>query len=223
MKQTHIASFSLTQLPALSRVSQRNMLDALSCPLCAYTTDIARPDLDDHILQHLHEFALRCLPWVVNYSDGGSITASSSYGCHSSAFSWGDSDNGKLDYPDFSAAECLADLLTNMVDTGNRLKESDLPESIRISSLFEHAGIWDRIDSANKNLRTHLKSLSTPRDPLGEIWGSYILRIGEIFRQLSKVNYDITDAMEVAKEAKEMLGVELDDLNTAFLRKQRGK
>ncbi|PMD51050.1 uncharacterized protein K444DRAFT_543887 [Hyaloscypha bicolor E] len=47
------------------------MLEVLCCPLCDYTTDISVPNID-HIAEHLHEFALRCLPWATGGNDGDS-------------------------------------------------------------------------------------------------------------------------------------------------------
>jgi len=64
MRERHPDAVPAAQLAAVSRVSRRQMLAALACPLCAYTTEAAGWSIDDHILQHLHGFALRCLPWA---------------------------------------------------------------------------------------------------------------------------------------------------------------
>lgn len=52
-----------SRLQSLSKVSQRILLEPLGCPLCGYVTEHPQSTLDDHIAKHVHEFALRCLPW----------------------------------------------------------------------------------------------------------------------------------------------------------------
>ncbi|KAL6832172.1 hypothetical protein V8C40DRAFT_238033 [Trichoderma camerunense] len=223
MQQAHIAAFTPAQLPALSRVSRRNMLDTLSCPLCAYTAGISRPTLDDHIVQHLHEFALRCLPWVTNGSDGESINASSSHGSRLSAFVGQDFDDGKLEFYNLSGVECLTDLLNNVMEIIRHLKASNSPASVRISGLFAQAGLWDRTESAIQNSQKDSSQVELSRDLTEDFWGNYILRIGQILRQLSSIDNTMLDDMEVAQEAKETLEWELDDLDAMLLRGQQGK
>ena len=77
MHQKHSTAFSSIQLPSLAKVSQRKMLEPISCPLCAYTTEISQSSLDDHIAQHLHGFALGCLPWGTGGNKGDSIKSKS--------------------------------------------------------------------------------------------------------------------------------------------------
>lgn len=224
MQRAHVAAFTPAQLPALSRVSRRDMLDALSCPLCSYTTSISRPSLDDHIIQHMHGFALRCLPWVINGTDEKSAnTNSSSYGSHLSAFVGEHFDDGELECPSLSELACHKDLLTNVMGIIRHLKESDTPASIQITTLFAHSKIWDRIESTIQNFDTNLSRPDLPHSPLGEMWESYFLRIGHLFRQLSSVDNDTMDVTMVAREAKEILEWELDDLNDALLRSRQGK
>ncbi|USP74753.1 hypothetical protein yc1106_02027 [Curvularia clavata] len=51
-----------SQLATLGELNKRPMIGPLACPLCQFTTDSVDTEIDDHILQHLHEFALRALP-----------------------------------------------------------------------------------------------------------------------------------------------------------------
>lgn len=68
MYKMHRTALLSSQLSSLSEVSQRRMLEVLCCPLCAYTTDISVSNVD-HIAEHLHAFALRCLPWATGGID----------------------------------------------------------------------------------------------------------------------------------------------------------
>lgn len=73
MKTEHKAAVVPSQLPSLAKVSQRRMLGRLDCPLCGYTTDVTQSTLDGHIAQHLHGFALRCLPSGTGSDENDSI------------------------------------------------------------------------------------------------------------------------------------------------------
>jgi hypothetical protein len=70
MNTQHLTAITQSQLPSLSKVSQRKILEPLACPLCGYVAKHATSTLDNHIAEHLHEFALRCLPWAED-GDGG--------------------------------------------------------------------------------------------------------------------------------------------------------
>jgi hypothetical protein len=90
MKAAHLASFPVSQLSSLAKVSQRVMLDQLTCPLCGYVTPHPQSILDDHIAKHIHEFALRCLPWGTGHIDDDSVNAKSAGMSNSSQ----ETDNG---------------------------------------------------------------------------------------------------------------------------------
>ncbi|KAK4167717.1 hypothetical protein QBC43DRAFT_311328 [Cladorrhinum sp. PSN259] len=53
-----------TKLPTFMKINKRVMLEPMGCPLCEYVceSEFATSTIDDHILQHLYEFALRALP-----------------------------------------------------------------------------------------------------------------------------------------------------------------
>ncbi|KAF7530970.1 hypothetical protein G7054_g9333 [Neopestalotiopsis clavispora] len=74
MQQSHDGSVLVQQLPSLARFSEREVIQAVSCPLCAYTPTGIQTTIDQHILQHLHEFALRSLPSRADHGTDGSIS-----------------------------------------------------------------------------------------------------------------------------------------------------
>lgn len=82
IKTEHTASFLPSQLSSLAKLSQRRILEPLGCPLCGHTTGQPQTTLDEHITQHLHDFALRCLPWGAGSIDGGSNKAKSARESH---------------------------------------------------------------------------------------------------------------------------------------------
>lgn len=57
------------QLMLLSSLCRRQLTRLVDCPLCKRSTGLVRPDKDDHIAEHLHEWALRALPWDPNTGD----------------------------------------------------------------------------------------------------------------------------------------------------------
>ncbi|KAI9662762.1 MAG: hypothetical protein M1829_006157 [Trizodia sp. TS-e1964] len=65
--ESHIAAkhgdtILVSQLAIFGNLNKRPMIGPLSCPLCQFTTESMDTKVDDHILQHMHEFALRALP-----------------------------------------------------------------------------------------------------------------------------------------------------------------
>ncbi|KAF3931094.1 hypothetical protein ABW20_dc0106874 [Dactylellina cionopaga] len=65
--ESHIASKHEDMIPVSQRtifaeLNKQPMIGPLSCPLCQFTTPSMDTKIDDHILQHMHEFALRALP-----------------------------------------------------------------------------------------------------------------------------------------------------------------
>ncbi|KAF3000402.1 hypothetical protein E8E14_001436 [Neopestalotiopsis sp. 37M] len=74
VQQSHRDSVLVQQLPSLARFSERQVMQAMSCPLCAYIPVGIQSTVDQHILQHLHEFALRSLPSRDDPGTDGSIS-----------------------------------------------------------------------------------------------------------------------------------------------------
>ncbi|KAH7460528.1 hypothetical protein FOMA001_g19542 [Fusarium oxysporum f. sp. matthiolae] len=60
------------RLTLLCSMSKRDLAELAECPLCKRACGHTRPDQDDHIAEHLHSWALRALPWVLNPDDEAS-------------------------------------------------------------------------------------------------------------------------------------------------------
>lgn len=68
MSNFHHDIFSKIQPIALSEICTRVMLPPVSCPLCGYSTCHPSAVLDEHVTQHLHNFALNSLPWGLKHN-----------------------------------------------------------------------------------------------------------------------------------------------------------
>lgn len=76
MKTDHAGSFPDDQLPSIVEISAQPITPTLDhCPFCSETAG----DLEEHVGQHLREFALHSLPWP-DYVEGGSQDGSQSDG-----------------------------------------------------------------------------------------------------------------------------------------------
>ncbi|KPM38487.1 hypothetical protein AK830_g8089 [Neonectria ditissima] len=51
------------KLALLSSLCRRRLTKLVDCPLCKRSNGLVSPEKDDHIAEHLHEWALRALPW----------------------------------------------------------------------------------------------------------------------------------------------------------------
>lgn len=96
-------------------MNKRQMIGPLSCPLCDFASDSLTASIDDHILGHLHEFALRALPdTVVDLPDNNTgATARADVLSHTQS---ADNATAKLQYPTISARH----LLESIHDTETR-------------------------------------------------------------------------------------------------------
>jgi hypothetical protein len=77
IEKKHNAAFLPSQLPSLANVSQQRMVEPLACPLCGDAAEHPQLNLDNHIVQHMHEFSLRCLPWGTGGNEKDSVDAKS--------------------------------------------------------------------------------------------------------------------------------------------------
>ncbi|KAF3297187.1 hypothetical protein TWF132_008542 [Orbilia oligospora] len=68
------------QRDTLAELNKELTIGPLSCPLCEFTTHSADTKVDNHILQHLHEFSLRALPEDVKQKGDNQITTSQASG-----------------------------------------------------------------------------------------------------------------------------------------------
>jgi CHAT domain-containing protein len=62
VEKAHGDQVTAQQRPILAELNKRLMMGPLTCPLCDFATETMGMKIDDHILQHLHEFALWALP-----------------------------------------------------------------------------------------------------------------------------------------------------------------
>jgi len=58
----HTGQFEESDSPALAEASQRTVVPPVACPLCYENRRPLQPDIDKHIAEHLHSFALQALP-----------------------------------------------------------------------------------------------------------------------------------------------------------------
>ncbi|KAK8054405.1 hypothetical protein PG996_013706 [Apiospora saccharicola] len=64
-----------SSLASLAKFSEARVLEPISCPLCAFSSEgLVQKTLDQHIIQHIHEFALRSLPWGTRGNDAKSVS-----------------------------------------------------------------------------------------------------------------------------------------------------
>ena len=77
MLDNHSASFTPDDLPVLLNLSERTMMEPVSCPLCLNNQNRVHVDRDDHIAMHLHSFALRALPWDFDLDEAAASAGSS--------------------------------------------------------------------------------------------------------------------------------------------------
>lgn len=63
LHQRHAGSVSDDFLPTLLSWSVRQSMGIDACPLCDSSGPPDSPELVDHVLEHIHDFALRSLPW----------------------------------------------------------------------------------------------------------------------------------------------------------------
>ncbi|KAF7537784.1 hypothetical protein G7054_g3489 [Neopestalotiopsis clavispora] len=62
--EAHSGQIRVAQLSVLASLSKRSVLGTLACPFCDFASGTMVSSIDDHILQHLHEFSLRALPEI---------------------------------------------------------------------------------------------------------------------------------------------------------------
>ncbi|KAF5670910.1 1-phosphatidylinositol-4,5-bisphosphate phosphodiesterase [Fusarium heterosporum] len=53
-------------ISAILSSSTQAKMSIKSCPLCEIQGDVDSPDLIDHVLEHIHDFSLRSLPWPIS-------------------------------------------------------------------------------------------------------------------------------------------------------------
>ncbi|KAK8867393.1 hypothetical protein PGQ11_005971 [Apiospora arundinis] len=74
-QDTHKNMVPKSGLASLARFSEARVLQPTSCPLCGFSAGGVQTILDEHIIQHIHKFALRSLPWGTNEDDAENISS----------------------------------------------------------------------------------------------------------------------------------------------------
>jgi hypothetical protein len=77
MLENHPNLFDPLDLPLWLEISERNIIEPVSCPLCLNDRNLVRLEYDEHIATHLHSFSLRALPWDFDLDEGVASAGSS--------------------------------------------------------------------------------------------------------------------------------------------------
>jgi hypothetical protein len=72
-RDVHFKTIPVSWLQELSDMRMLIMIQPISCPLCNFSVSTMQPYIDEHILQHMHSFALRALPWATSGSEMRSV------------------------------------------------------------------------------------------------------------------------------------------------------
>ena len=167
MHQNHSTDFHSAQLTSLGKASQRKMLGPISCPLCAHTTETFQSSLDDHIAQHLHGFALECLPWGTSGNERDSmkpksVHVSSSDGLTDEVVE--DDESTYLNVTESRTPRELAKILGDLLRRGDEYHRNPSP-------IWPYNGeepSWERLRAAEAELSRHLFAPNPPSDRASE-------------------------------------------------------
>lgn len=113
--EKHSGSFAPEELPVLLDLSERTMIELVSCPLCLNDRNLIHLEKNDHVATHLHSFSLRALPWDFDLDEG--------------AASAGSGDSPRMPGPDL----VLEDFDEDLAIGGESLQET----TRRVRNLFE--------------------------------------------------------------------------------------
>ncbi|KAK5658464.1 hypothetical protein OQA88_1853 [Cercophora sp. LCS_1] len=132
-------------------MNKRQMIGPLSCPLCDFASDSLTAGIDDHILGHLHEFALRALPnTVVDLPDNNTGTTARAYTPLSHTQS-ANNATAELQYPTISTRHLFETVHDLEIGTVALLPDSDEAATevwqARASRLHAMIMIRDEIDA----------------------------------------------------------------------------
>ncbi|OIW27242.1 hypothetical protein CONLIGDRAFT_645529 [Coniochaeta ligniaria NRRL 30616] len=169
MTQRH-ATFPESRLRSLEKVSQRRVLEPLACPLCGYTAEQPHSTLDIHVAQHLHEFALRCLPWGTCGNEEDSVEAKSANDSHSTE----PDDESDPDYDD-----PYLDLMEAHMPTPKELEDA-------LVNCFNHMSTFFPRDKNFPQYRSWLDRLTRLKRRLADAEPLSQLRAEELAKQESR-------------------------------------
>ncbi|KAI0459790.1 hypothetical protein F5B21DRAFT_454210 [Xylaria acuta] len=227
----HPSIFPLNQLEDLASMSEKTSLPSIPCPLCLHF-DPSEADPYDHIASHIHEFALRALPWESH--DRGSDDPDSADSDEAEgrrrfvAGSTVDEDSGDDDDVTVPASEKdklsirLAEVstqITSILSNGGRLMRYE-------TKLKRLAGVLDRmreldfgtittlrdnksedhVAGDNAGTKSDAESISAPQTEMNDRIDYYIrpmLRLHETIRRLEELGDQATEQEGI--EAEESL------------------
>jgi hypothetical protein len=63
--ESHFPTMPASRLDVFSEMNMSVMVGPIPCPLCDFYTTTVQPELEQHIREHMHSFALRSLPWGI--------------------------------------------------------------------------------------------------------------------------------------------------------------
>lgn len=175
IRNAHPDTFPEHQLDQLASMSERVSLPPMACPFCRHYDDIkAQPY--DHIASHLHEFALKALPWSDNPNDRGypdpvaSVRAEDGRRVRSRRIIVNDDfDSSKDDQPPMSRSDTMKQLLKQIAEEAATILRLEVPEVAKgYQGVLEQLPILlDRartlgLNSESKGQHSHNKSADRP-------------------------------------------------------------
>ncbi|TGJ84183.1 hypothetical protein E0Z10_g4569 [Xylaria hypoxylon] len=173
VKRVHPGRIKAAQLPVLVELSKRSVIGPLNCPLCDFSTDAVDSKIDDHILQHLHEFSLRALPDSSNLiAPDGESKASQMSGSLSHVKDVDHDDQRPLEYPITKQTQWSADL--------ERLWEIYPSSSLKL--LMDHVNGSPTVGPADS--------------ATAEFWGFHLFKVGNVIETIKSVrSSDMTEEL----------------------------
>ncbi|CZR58258.1 uncharacterized protein PAC_08149 [Phialocephala subalpina] len=224
MEKVHSDRVTANQRSTLAELNKRPMMGPLACPLCDFVMENMGSKIDDHILQHLHEFALWALPEGPEAMSDEKSKASQASGTlsHTKAAS------GEVDLP-------LEYLATDPSQFGNNVGSLSLLDIDSSSSLANL--LLDRVGS--------IASSWYSSDATTELWGSHLSRLRDVLetydqsrqekstditgemlqRLITETCHDLLDILEVplgppkdlARQADSVFHMDLPQRNADFI------
>lgn len=189
VRKVHSDRIKAAQLPVLVELSKRSVIGPLTCPLCDFSTDAIDSKIDDHILQHLHEFSLRALPDSSDpVADEGS-KASQMSGSLSHVKYVNYEDQHPLEYPITKRIQWSADL--------ERLWALYPLSSLQL--LMNHVIGGPAFDSADS--------------ATVEFWGFHLLKVSNVLEIINSA----TEGVESMDITEEMITNIIDQISISIL------
>ncbi|KAK2596356.1 hypothetical protein N8I77_013250 [Diaporthe amygdali] len=132
--ETHPDTFPAHQLDQLAGMSERVSLPPMACPFCRhYDETEAQPY--DHIANHLHEFALRALPWNDNPNGGSHSDSVASLRTEAGRgrlpriiIDNDDFEGSDDDQPPMSRSDTMKQLLEQIADQAAKSLQLEIPK-----------------------------------------------------------------------------------------------